>query len=529
MTIRPRAYSYLRFSTPEQALGDSKRRQLEGAREWAARHGLTLDEELTDEGVSGFRGANTRDDTALGSFLRAVHLGAVPPGSYLIVESLDRLSRDRILAAQNTLLSLLLAGIIVVTLGDGREYSEESVNANPTDLLVSLLVLMRANEESETKARRMRAVWQAKRAEAVTSKRRLTVRAPAWLEADGDGFRPIPERAAVVRRIFAETIAGRGQHAVAKGLTLDGVPTWGGSQGWHRSYVRKILDNPAVIGTAVLHVTERLDGGGSKRSPVSEVRDYYPAVVQPDAWARVQSLIGARDGVAGLARRGRHSGSAVRHLLAGLARCPHCEGTMTRVSKGPGGGRAYLVCAKAKRKAGCVYRGVPVAEVDAAILDHRVQIELDAPPSGDAEARLQAALDDLETELGAIIEERSELDAARRRPGALSRAQRERTAELYALQTGLEERRREAETALAAAASPVLSARLRRLSDALEDAAKAGLPLDDVTTANASLRETFTAVVVDYMAGELRLHWRHGGESVCPYGSPFDAVEGWEP
>jgi DNA invertase Pin-like site-specific DNA recombinase len=40
MTI---AYSYLRFSTPEQMQGDSFRRQTEAAKVYAERHGLTLE------------------------------------------------------------------------------------------------------------------------------------------------------------------------------------------------------------------------------------------------------------------------------------------------------------------------------------------------------------------------------------------------------------------------------------------------------------------------------------------------------
>ncbi|HWX07267.1 MAG TPA: hypothetical protein VN065_15685, partial [Bradyrhizobium sp.] len=42
-----RAYSYVRFSTPDQAKGDSYRRQTEAANEYARRHGLVLDTELT--------------------------------------------------------------------------------------------------------------------------------------------------------------------------------------------------------------------------------------------------------------------------------------------------------------------------------------------------------------------------------------------------------------------------------------------------------------------------------------------------
>ena len=55
-----KAYSYLRFSTPEQSKGDSLRRQTALADEYAKRHGLTLDTELNlrDLGVSAFRGDN---------------------------------------------------------------------------------------------------------------------------------------------------------------------------------------------------------------------------------------------------------------------------------------------------------------------------------------------------------------------------------------------------------------------------------------------------------------------------------------
>jgi DNA invertase Pin-like site-specific DNA recombinase len=46
------AFSYLRFSTPEQASGDSRRRQLAMAEKYAAAHHLRLDQNL---GSSLFR------------------------------------------------------------------------------------------------------------------------------------------------------------------------------------------------------------------------------------------------------------------------------------------------------------------------------------------------------------------------------------------------------------------------------------------------------------------------------------------
>jgi len=99
--VRPKAYSYLRMSTDIQLKGHSRRRQLDASKAYAEAEGLELadDAQLEDIGISAFRGANVRDG-ALGRFLAAVKAGSVERGSYLLVESLDRLSREEILVAQ---------------------------------------------------------------------------------------------------------------------------------------------------------------------------------------------------------------------------------------------------------------------------------------------------------------------------------------------------------------------------------------------------------------------------------------------
>ncbi|HEX3800709.1 MAG TPA: recombinase family protein [Verrucomicrobiae bacterium] len=55
------AYSYVRFSTPQQSLGDSTRRQVEAAEQFCKENGYALDKSITlhDKGVSAFKGANT--------------------------------------------------------------------------------------------------------------------------------------------------------------------------------------------------------------------------------------------------------------------------------------------------------------------------------------------------------------------------------------------------------------------------------------------------------------------------------------
>ncbi len=90
----PVAYSYIRFSTVEQIKGDSLRRQTTASAQYAAANGLELDTSLNaqDLGVSAFSGANF-ESGALGKFITAIDEGRVARGSYLLVESLDRLSR----------------------------------------------------------------------------------------------------------------------------------------------------------------------------------------------------------------------------------------------------------------------------------------------------------------------------------------------------------------------------------------------------------------------------------------------------
>ena len=96
------------MSTDLQLKGDSRRRQLEASRQYAEANELDLAEapELEDIGVSAFKGANVREG-ALGRFLEAVRAGTVKRGSYLIVESLDRLSREQVLTAQSLFLSII--------------------------------------------------------------------------------------------------------------------------------------------------------------------------------------------------------------------------------------------------------------------------------------------------------------------------------------------------------------------------------------------------------------------------------------
>lgn len=176
----PKAYSYIRFSTPEQAKGDSLRRQVSQAIEWCqlpeqiARN-IILDDTITlrDLGVSAFKGDN-RTTGALKTFLELVEADKIERGSYLIVESLDRLSREAVIDAAARLFDLIRAGITVVTLSDRQEYSPERLRNDWTPLIISLTVMARAHDESRMKSERVGKAWKQKQARARNDGKPLT-------------------------------------------------------------------------------------------------------------------------------------------------------------------------------------------------------------------------------------------------------------------------------------------------------------------------------------------------------------------
>jgi DNA invertase Pin-like site-specific DNA recombinase len=293
VSTTPRAYSYVRYSTPEQAKGDSVRRQVALSEAWSRRKGIPLDASLrmSDEGKSAYSEKN-RTDGALGKFLADVADGKVPRGSYLLVESLDRLSRAQVRSALRLFLGLLEAGITIATLADDKEYSDE--DCDEIDLIISIIIMSRAHNESVMKSGRLKSTWASKREQIGVKK--LTSLAPAWLELSKDGtcFELVKHRVAVVQWLFKRRANGLGVFRLARELNDRKEPVWGrgkrAGHHWHKSYLTKILASRSVLGEFQPH---RMDGEPYERKRVPEgdpVPRYFPAIISKDLFHRVQQL-----------------------------------------------------------------------------------------------------------------------------------------------------------------------------------------------------------------------------------------------
>jgi DNA invertase Pin-like site-specific DNA recombinase len=237
---------------------------------------------MRDEGVSGFSGRNRSDKAALGAFLSLVRAGEIPRGSYLLVESLDRLSREEAVPALSLLLELIQAGIRVVQLLPSEVVYDE--RANPMALMMAIMELSRGHSESKMKSERVGRAWANKKRLAASDKVPITRIIPGWLKIVDGKFVVIPERAAVVRRIFHMAADGWGIVAIAQKLTQEEVPPFGRAPYWASSYVAKLLTERRAVGE---YQPRRQPGGRhTKRIPDGPpVPGYFPSVVTEEEWA----------------------------------------------------------------------------------------------------------------------------------------------------------------------------------------------------------------------------------------------------
>lgn len=319
------AYSYIRFSSVEQKKGDSFRRQREQSSLWADARGIMLDESLdiSDLGTSAYRGKNSTDG-GLGAFIAAIDDGRVPAGSFLLVENLDRLSRQPPLAALHLLQSIVERGITVVTLVDKCEYTNESLQNDPSSLFISIITMFRAHQESKIKGDRVRSAWKRKKQKDAREGKPITRMTPSWLRIVNGAFEIIEEKAEVVRKIFdLATNEGLGQRAIVTVLKKELVCPIGRIATWSETSVRRILQNQAVIGIYQPRSVD-LDRPEIRLDDGEPIDDYYPSIIHRPQFYDAQRL--RKEARIPKGPRGTSLGT----IFTGIVFCGACGATMRR-------------------------------------------------------------------------------------------------------------------------------------------------------------------------------------------------------
>lgn len=407
--MKMKAILYARWSSQEQKQGSTLQRQTELTERFSTGRGWPIEERVRDEGLSAYTGENLHSGNLGKLTARLERLGGA--GTVIVVEKLDRLSRQPPLIMTNWMQRVCATGAAIST-ADGKHYIDATaLNTNPVGIMGVIFEAFVGYQESQTKSDRGLDNWRIKR----ESGKPMTARCAAWLRlsADRSRYELISERAEIVVWICGQRDQRVHKDRIAAMLDAKGIKPWGGGKRWHGSYIEKITSSIALIGDHQHGMKRRSD---KRRVRTGEIiKGYFPAVIDEALFARINS------------RRHREASNAQRrgtiaNLFTGLARCS-CGSIMTLKAKGRktrADGRVvredYLRCDSALRPGragGCGHRtGHNYAVFRDAVLDELLHRALDDQffevPDGiaalNAEAQRQARhRDDILRRMSAVL------------------------------------------------------------------------------------------------------------------------------
>lgn len=318
--------AYARYSSDQQrdaSLDD----QLRNCRTFCTRQGWPDPVEFTDAAISGAR----LDRPGYQRLLAEAHRFDV-----ILVDDLSRLSRDSLEAAR-AVRQLKFAGVRVVSVSDGIDSARKDFKAG-----VGLRGLMSELYLDDL---------------AEKTHRGLTGRALQGASAGGlpygysvvsAGQRAIHEpQAAIVRRIYADYLAGASPREICARLNEERVPSPRNGQ-WAQSVVygdvRRgigILANPIYIGRQIWnrsHWTKHPETGRKvrKERPESEwITTEHPelAIITLEMWEAAQKRIRGKRAPWVVVSHGGGPGRPPKHLLSGILRCEICGGPLVVVDR----------------------------------------------------------------------------------------------------------------------------------------------------------------------------------------------------
>lgn len=356
---KAQVYSYRRFSSLEQEMGGSVKRQEEYAQGIAEKYGLEINEELvmTDRGLSGFH-AEHKKKGALGVFLNLVEKGKVQPGSVLIVESLDRLSREQPFVAQATMYDLINADITIITATDNKVLNKETIAKSPIEtMLFSILESVRAHNESLRKQGfSIDFIHQQIQEHLSGNVSDVAGAIPFWISRKPTSHKKIKggfelnDKTAVVREILDLYESGNGLRQISRELKNKGIKAPKGGAVWGVSTLSSILSNPSLCGRKEFEVNYLENG--KKTTEKYSLDNYFPALVLEEEFEQLQAKR-KRKASAGRGNRGENV-----HFLTDYGNrrsiCSECgKSVTTQTQKQKNRSRRRLHCSKHKETEDC--------------------------------------------------------------------------------------------------------------------------------------------------------------------------------
>lgn len=293
-------FPYDRFSYATQEAGSSEERQLEMVRAVAKefKAEICTDYELSDHGVSGFRGRNIKKK--LGLFIRLCKEGVIRKGDILCFERVSRLSRMDWLKQATLWEEILSYGVEIVTCEPRFHLTRANIGRIAQGCPLAVLMML-ANEESQQKSDwvkyAVRSAHKAAREQGTPHGKRC----PGWLRPLGHphplnpkrrittGWEIIEERRRIVRQLHEWAWADHGAPTITRMAIEAGLPYWGKDGKWSQSAVEYLLTNQALIGLVVPDIKNY-----KCEETIPEVYHNYPPILTPEEFHRTKLALRSR-------------------------------------------------------------------------------------------------------------------------------------------------------------------------------------------------------------------------------------------
>ena len=331
------AFIYARFSSIEQGKGTSLKRQLESARDFIKLHSdwdypLTdpqrqRERDYTDQGKSAYAGTHREAGGALYELERKAAAGHFANGAILVVENLDRLTRQGWEEALKILTSLTAAGMTVHTI-QGNKVWKAGVKPDMGQVITVIVEAEADHRASADKSDRVSRAWNEK-IEAIKNgdRKAFSKQLPAWLEVHPKTQEIVTNehRAEIIREIYQRYVDGQGLPSIMRNINERGEPSWSkgrGNNGWNTAYLHKLLKNRAVLGEFAPRTRKHGEPAHHAVSKGIVIPDYYPQIVPTDLFNKAQAAKKERTFTGGAEE------SRLRNLFAGLASCSECGSKM---------------------------------------------------------------------------------------------------------------------------------------------------------------------------------------------------------
>ena len=290
---------------------------------------------------SSFSGKNFDSDTVLGKFIEGVKTGNIVAPVCLCFENWDRFGRDVEWKNTKRFLDLIAVNVSIGVVSMDVVIDQQLLAKNSDILQLVVNDIHRARRESERKSGLSKRNLLVKVADAKSGQKiYFGGQSPRWITGvKGNTFQKDEQMVQDIHRIFDLYLAGNSCVGIAKILNAEKKETLGVSRKsptnkesrthWFNTTVKNVLTHKSLTGWCKVNDFES--------------EDYYPEIISPANFLKVQQLVAKN-----AERRGGSSNGKIPNIFRGILYCK-CGGKISpRQARVKANDYSYMACRRSQ-------------------------------------------------------------------------------------------------------------------------------------------------------------------------------------